>query len=708
MTNNELYQKYLYSVFKRNDDETYYFNKKTNEIVPYNKTLEDTSYYDLYYTVKGKFGIYDSNGLYTNEFLYTGKFVCGLNGYILVQRTYSHNIYELYNPEGRLIFSYDNEKENIKENPVLVLEGNKILLKNRYDDNILFTFYLSEEDRQEELACNDTLTLSIYAEFNVSKDMQEKLKQNNNLYHIKYNQNFLMVTALIGQFSLEKTSAIFCKNKMLNYNPNGFIANFDSNRYLVKDQNLQYFDINGNLLSEFKDINAEEYIKIDKIIAKLVQEKRMILRYKDGQLYAFVGEKVYKVCGRYSCNRLLVLGDNNLYGYLDEYASEVIKPQFDFNSIFKEYIKENASFSFDFKHGIAGNHKFAIDVNGNKCDRKGILWNLEFGPNSTDNGILSQKDYQGDFKENVNIKIASKDDCLNYLEHTELEPDDDDYCDAFSAKWYYDYSYYVDYLTLKPVKTKYIPQRQYLNFMVFYIYKGSNGTGYYLYDKKADKYEWLAAKNTPISYYDDYFIINGNFYYVGSRVVNLGKFDIHDKHLNSNSTLLSENEYFGKTANSQTDFNEEINRETSDYYSDEDLIAKYTNQIKMLIEKILFLKQKRKLTKGPRIEVPVDFTVNIAGIKTINSDYRKLLKHFNLLLFDFSGIDVSGLDFSGSNACINPQTVYNKDLSNGNYSDVTFLSYDFRGTNITGATFNNDFVTCYQESKLKRNLTKNS
>lgn len=140
-------------------------------------------------------------------------------------------------------------KKNIKGNPTLVLEDNKILLKSRCDDNILFTFYLSAEERQEELSCNDILALSIYDEFNVFKDIQEKLKQNNNLYHIKYNQNFLVVTALTGQFKLKKTIAIFCKSKMLNYNSNGFLANFDSNRCLVKDQNLQYFDINSNLLS---------------------------------------------------------------------------------------------------------------------------------------------------------------------------------------------------------------------------------------------------------------------------------------------------------------------------------------------------------------------------------------------------------------------------------------------------------------------------
>ena len=90
------------------------------------------------------------------------------------------------------------------------------------------------------------------------------------------------------------------------------------------------------------------------------------------------------------------------------------------------------------------------------------------------------------------------------------------------------------------------------------------------------------------------------------------------------------------------------------------------------------------------------------GIKYISKKYVNYLKLFDLLTFDFSGFDVSNLDFTGTNASINPQTVYNKDMSNGNYSDVTFITYDFSEVDITNATFNNDFVTCYQESKLKR------
>lgn len=89
MTNDEIYQKYLYGIFKRNDNANYYFNKEANEVRPGSESLEDTSYYDLYYIVKNKFGIYDINGFYTSDFLYNGKFIWDLNGYILVERTYN-------------------------------------------------------------------------------------------------------------------------------------------------------------------------------------------------------------------------------------------------------------------------------------------------------------------------------------------------------------------------------------------------------------------------------------------------------------------------------------------------------------------------------------------------------------------------------------------------------------------------------------------
>ena len=76
------------------------------------------------------------------------------------------------------------------------------------------------------------------------------------------------------------------------------------------------------------------------------------------------------------------------------------------------------------------------------------------------------------------------------------------------------------------------------------------------------------------------------------------------------------------------------------------------------------------------------------------------------MFYDFTGFDVSNLDFSGTNAAINPQTIYNKDMSNGNFCDVNFLSYDFSNVDIRGAIFNNAFVICYQEKILGKKLTK--
>lgn len=126
MTNDEIYQKYLYGIFKRNDNANYYFNKEANEVRPGSESLEDTSYYDLYYIVKNKFGIYDINGFYTSDFLYNGKFIWDLNGYILVERTYNPDIYELYSPVGTLLFIYDIKELKISKKVRKKFENIKI------------------------------------------------------------------------------------------------------------------------------------------------------------------------------------------------------------------------------------------------------------------------------------------------------------------------------------------------------------------------------------------------------------------------------------------------------------------------------------------------------------------------------------------------------------------------------------------------------
>lgn len=71
----------------------------------------------------------------------------------------------------------------------------------------------------------------------------------------------------------------------------------------------------------------------------------------------------------------------------------------------------------------------------------------------------------------------------------------------------------------------------------------------------------------------------------------------------------------------------------------------------------------------------------------VNAEFTSQLKYLDLSCIDFTGVKVSGLDFSGSNASINPQLVYNKDMSYGNYDGLCFISSNFDGVNITGASF---------------------
>lgn len=52
-------------------------------------------------------------------------------------------------------------------------------------------------------------------------------------------------------------------------------------------------------------------------------------------------------------------------------------------------------------------------------------------------------------------------------------------------------------------------------------------------------------------------------------------------------------------------------------------------------------------------------------MKIIASEYLKDLIYFDLLTYDFISFCVGGIDFRGTNACLDPQKVYNKDMSNG-------------------------------------------
>lgn len=81
---------------------------------------------------------------------------------------------------------------------------------------------------------------------------------------------------------------------------------------------------------------------------------------------------------------------------------------------------------------------------------------------------------------------------------------------------------------------------------------------------------------------------------------------------------------------------------------------------------------------------------------------NNLLPVINLSTNTFDNVKVSGIDFTGTNANIDPQTVYNKDMSHGIYDGLNFTMKRFEGVNIDGASFEGcvmDFVKNAPQTK---------
>ena len=78
--------------------------------------------------------------------------------------------------------------------------------------------------------------------------------------------------------------------------------------------------------------------------------------------------------------------------------------------------------------------------------------------------------------------------------------------------------------------------------------------------------------------------------------------------------------------------------------------------------------------------------------KTINYNFINYLKYIDLSNIDFANVDVRGIDFSDTNPILlNPQTVFNKDLSN-----TTFISDQLRLNNV----FPFGALTCFDGVNL--------
>lgn len=107
------------------------------------------------------------------------------------------------------------------------------------------------------------------------------------------------------------------------------------------------------------------------------------------------------------------------------------------------------------------------------------------------------------------------------------------------------------------------------------------------------------------------------------------------------------------------------------------------------LEKLKEMLSHLEKTAGTRSNIDPDLLlIQVDDHFEIKPEFVHQLKYLNLAYIDFRNVKVSGLNFEGSNASINPQEVYQKDMSNGNYSGLSFSTSDFNGVNIKGSKFN--------------------
>ena len=689
MEDDELYKKYLESVFYRGD-ETYFYNVKTQEIMPDHLTLDSVSHYFLNYIIRCMYDIYDMFGKPINNTISNEIFLSCVDDYLLTKSSDNPRTFKVYDIHGKVISVFTNDPEKIDIYfPYLTIEDDKVVLKDKVGGIKIKSYEIKNKINEVSIKDKDAVDM-ILQKFNIPKSFKHELKSNNKLKSLYYNANFLVITAITkfqeSAIVVIRMGTSPLENRIVCYDPLGFNAQFNKERCLIYTDDLTYYDTNGVKIVEYKCVDKEDVIPIDYTLANLIASGRLTLKLKKYDKIGYINNKKYKIIKKYRCGRLLVKDEHGLYGYLDEFGNEVIKPQF--------------AKATPFSYGWAVGDGKEINTNGEVCEYVSPYTNLKNNDSYISLHSESQN-YYGLVSENAFTEGLWSYDYSKYLK---VLPSKNN---PFRKPAYY----YVDYKTKKLVKTDYEPLRQYENFMFFSIPKNFYWQeGYYLFDKRDNSYHWFASRTAIIEFYDDYFTWDNKTYYVADQIICLDDFNLENRILKKGCTLLSKEEYLGKyqkfITRNKTTTTENINKKINEYQQYMQKIAECQKQIDELENQKRELTFKMNAIPSHTLETPANFHYEENGVKYISKEYVNYLALFDLLTFDFTGFDVSNLDFTGTNAFINPQTVYNKDMSNGNYSDVTFTSYDFTGVDITNATFNNEFLICYQESELKRKLTR--
>lgn len=258
----------------------------------------------------------------------------------------------------------------------------------------------------------------------------------------------------------------------------------------------------------------------------------------------------------------------------------------------------------------------------------------------------------------------------------------------------------------------------------------------FIYEKKSRRiYPIGTSKDTKIEV--NYIEIGDKKYYVsGTNLIDISHIEFKRKielkqgidkikTLQEFKELCSSNEYQEIINNELKNARKRIEEERKRKIN-EDLLNKQEAEKKLLEEKNQNIKKslselseilaecskylteiqgKINENQNEKVEVPEELLlIQVDDHYEFNPIFltKGILRFIDLRNISLSDVKISGVDLSYTNANINPQEVYNKDMSNGKFCGIDFNLCDFRGVNTTNA----DFTDAIMDFAIKENNTK--
>lgn len=291
----------------------------------------------------------------------------------------------------------------------------------------------------------------------------------------------------------------------------------------------------------------------------------------------------------------------------------------------------------------------------------------------------------------------------------------------------------VGFTYLSDFENKYItvPLRPLYDFKEISILaelKSADNYDFYVYDKKTKTCNFLV--NGKYSLKDDELSYNGfkiadNYYLVnGHDVINVYQYNLKNKVIANPSKITTYNNFITGLPNYKeiNEYKSMINnREEADKLSEKiiqektlsELVLKdkeklVANALKQLLEETKNL-NRFKNTKKDRDDITAEMLFEkVADHLEVKNEFKNILSFLDLSLIDFSNVKIADLDFSYSNANINPQTVYQKDMSHGNYSGLNFDFKSFNGVNISDSIFDSYYINIDGAVKNEKTIINHS